>query len=86
MGMASDLEHAFSFIYKANMGNGLTEHELDHVFIGFSNAIPHINPAEVQDYQYFGMDVLEKNLEEMPEKFTVWFRKAFPRIKTFLNK
>ena len=28
------VQYAFHFIYKANMGNGLTEHEFDHVFIG----------------------------------------------------
>ena len=29
MGFDCDLEEAFSFIYKANVGDGLTEHEFD---------------------------------------------------------
>ncbi|MEG1198654.1 MAG: isopentenyl-diphosphate Delta-isomerase, partial [Algoriella sp.] len=34
MGFDCDLEFKFSFIYKAHLDNNLTEHELDHVFIG----------------------------------------------------
>jgi isopentenyl-diphosphate delta-isomerase len=34
MGFKAELK-AFSFIYKAPFDNGLTEHELDHVMIGY---------------------------------------------------
>ena len=35
MGMKVPLNELFTFIYKASFDNGLTEHELDHVLIGF---------------------------------------------------
>ena len=36
MGMICDLKFKFNFIYKAKLDNNLYEHELDHVFFGFS--------------------------------------------------
>ena len=43
MGFVSELKELFSFIYKAPFENGLTEHELDHVMIGYFNEEPIIN-------------------------------------------
>ena len=37
MGIETLLTEIFSFTYKANMENGLTEHELDHVFVGITD-------------------------------------------------
>ena len=37
MGFTAKLKELFHFIYKAPFDNGLTEHELDHVMIGYSN-------------------------------------------------
>jgi isopentenyl-diphosphate delta-isomerase len=34
MGISTEIEFAFSFLYKAEFENGLTENEFDHVFIG----------------------------------------------------
>src|SRR5690349_1614227 len=41
MGMSCETTFAFSFIYKTKFENGLTEHEFDHVYCGFSDALPH---------------------------------------------
>lgn len=35
LGIDAELSEKFSFIYKADVGNGLWEHELDHVLQGF---------------------------------------------------
>ena len=34
MGMTCPMHEVYTFIYKAPVGEGLTEHEFDHVFIG----------------------------------------------------
>ena len=49
MGFVTELTDILSFIYKAPFDNGLTEHELDHILIGYYNAPPTINPEEVAD-------------------------------------
>ncbi|MFM7472823.1 MAG: isopentenyl-diphosphate Delta-isomerase, partial [Crocinitomicaceae bacterium] len=37
MGMAVDLDEVFQFVYKAPLDNDLTEFELDHVLVGYSD-------------------------------------------------
>ena len=50
MGIKASLQNLFSFIYKTSFDNGLIEHELDHVLLGFSNDEPKINSNEVDYY------------------------------------
>ncbi|MEJ2594202.1 MAG: isopentenyl-diphosphate Delta-isomerase [bacterium] len=85
MGFDSDMEEIFSFIYKANVGGGLTEHEFDHVFMGTSDKTPEPNPDEVSDWKYVDMDWLYKDVEEHPENYTVWFIIALAEVKKHLE-
>lgn len=80
MGMETSLTELFSFIYKAPFDNGLTEHELDYVLIGFSNEIPIINPSEVADYQYKSLNDIQQDISLNPEKYTAWFKIIFDRF------
>ena len=52
MGFQTNLKELFHFIYKAPFDNGLTEHELDHVMIGYYNEAPIINPEEVENWKW----------------------------------
>src|SRR5690606_10801431 len=52
MGLKSNLELVYSFIYYTTVENNLTEHELDHVFVGYSDQNPLPNDDEVQDYKW----------------------------------
>ena len=51
MGFETELKELFHFIYKAPFDNGLTEHELDHVMIGYYNEEPLINNDEVENWK-----------------------------------
>ncbi len=86
MGFDCDIEKAFHFTYKADVGQGLTEHEFDHVFIGNSNQHPEINPAEVHDWKYSSMADIRDDMKKHPEQYTVWFRIAFDEVEKFLLK
>ncbi|MEJ5265353.1 MAG: isopentenyl-diphosphate Delta-isomerase [Bacteroidales bacterium] len=86
MGMTCvPLYKAFNFIYKAELGNGLTEHELDHVFYGFCDDEPRINPEEVMAWKTIAPLQIEKELLHSSDSYTVWFRMLFPRMKAFLE-
>lgn len=74
MGMEEELTFLFKFIYKAPFENGLTEHEMDHVFIGRSDILPEINPSEAAAYRYMTLEEIRKDMQENPRKYTVWFR------------
>lgn len=80
MGMDADLRPLFSFIYKADMGNGLIEHELDHVLVGYANTEPHINLQEVASYRSMRLADIQMDLQRRPERYTEWFKIVFDRF------
>jgi isopentenyl-diphosphate Delta-isomerase len=81
MGLQCDLKFLFSFRYKEDVGSGLTEHELDHVFIGKTNATPKVNSSEASDWSFYTTDELGIHLKETPERFTKWFQLIYQRVK-----
>lgn len=84
MGMYSDVKELFSFIYKEKLDNELTEHELDHVFIGVTDALPTINEEEVAEYKYVSIDLLKKDIELNPQNYTVWFKKIYENVNEYI--
>ena len=84
MGLVVDMKEVFSFIYKANLKNGLIEHEFDHVLVGYTDLNPEINTNEVEDWDWVDLSYLEKDLDENP-KFTEWFKIIFLRVKNYVN-
>lgn len=86
MGFSVPLEAVFSFIYRAELDNELTEHELDHVLIGRYNDAPKMNPEEVEDWKYIGLDELASDMTTHPERYTEWFKIIFDRVREALIK
>jgi len=80
MGMVCDFEEAFSFLYKADVGQGLTEYEFDHVFIGISDIKPKINHEEVASWKYVDMKWLEDDVIANPAQYTEWFKIALAEV------
>lgn len=80
MGMTCNVEKAFEFTYRAEMANGLIEHEYDHVYVGISDAVPDPEPLEVAEYAYEDVKTLKDEIMQFPEKFTPWFRLLFDRV------
>ena len=85
MGLQSDLREIFSFIYKEQLDNGMTEHELDHVFIGISDDLPALNHHEVMDWRNVSYTDLEREIAENPAHFTVWFRQIYRQVNECLK-
>lgn len=77
------LKFAFKYTYKARLDQGLTEHELDHVFIGESNELPKADPSEVMDWRYISEHELLSEINKSPEAFTEWFKFILPEIIKF---
>lgn len=85
MGFKTDLKELFHFIYKAPFDNGLTEHELDHVLIGYFNDNPKINPEEVENWKWMKIEDVKIDIEKQPEIYTVWFKIIFDEFYHFLE-
>ena len=81
MGFDAELKEAFSFIYKvADKNSGLTEWEFDHVFIGEHDGEVPFNPEEADDFKFISIPELKRDVEKNPEKYTLWFRTALPKV------
>lgn len=86
MGFTTEVNKVFDFVYKAEVGQGLIEHEFDHVLIGFYENAPALNREEAMDWKWMNMADIANEMESNPEQFTVWFRIAFPRLKAFVDE
>jgi isopentenyl-diphosphate delta-isomerase len=80
MGITTKVFKAFDFIYQAELPDNLNEYEFDHVFIGNYDADVRPNHLEVANFVYQSIEEVEANLESHPEKYTVWFKIAFPKV------
>ncbi|MCI4442043.1 MAG: isopentenyl-diphosphate Delta-isomerase [Lentimicrobium sp.] len=86
MGFETGLKELFHFIYKAPFDNGLTEHELDHVMIGYYNDEPKINTDEVENWKWMSIEEVAKDIQLKPEIYTVWFKIIFDEFYHFLEE
>ena len=85
MGFQVELKELFHFIYKAPFDNGLTEHELDHVMIGYSNEIPRINPDEVESWKWMKIEDIKEDMIQNPALYTIWFKIIFDEFYHYLE-
>ena len=79
MGFTTDLKEVFWFVYKAPFENGLTEHELDHVMVGYYDEAPKINKEEVASYKWMSLIDVKKSIEKNPKEYTEWFKIIFDK-------
>lgn len=86
MGMKVELTEMFHFIYKAPFDNGLTEHELDHVMIGYSNEEPVINKEEVESWKWMKIEDVKSDMKQNPDEYTVWFKIIFEEFYHHFEK
>jgi isopentenyl-diphosphate delta-isomerase len=85
MGFNTELKELFHFIYKAPFDNGLTEHELDHVMIGYSNEVPNINPDEVESWKWMKIEDIKEDMIQNPALYTIWFKIIFDEFYHYLE-
>jgi isopentenyl-diphosphate delta-isomerase len=87
MGFTTSLNEVFSFIYKAPFENGLTEHEFDHVLIGYFDEEPNINQEEVEEYKWMMLEDVKAEIENNSSEYTAWFKiifkESYNKIKNY---
>ena len=80
MGMECTLHYAFSFIYQAELEDGLSEHEFDHVFWGINDSEPIPEPKEAAAFKFLSMKELASDLKLNPGYYTEWLKICFDRV------
>lgn len=81
LGFTTPLKKAFSFTYRADFENGLTENEFDHVFTGVYDGAIKPDADEVKDYTFMSVSEIEDSINLQPWRYTPWFVIAFPEVK-----
>ena len=80
MGIETDLTEIFKFTYKAKLDKNLTEHEFDHVFVGYCDAEIVLNKEEVEDYYFGTIEEINEKIQLNPSHYTPWFLIAYPKV------
>jgi isopentenyl-diphosphate delta-isomerase len=83
MGMSCELQIVDSIIYKAQLDQGMIEHEFDYILIGKTDDLPKINPLEVEHYAYFSLESIKRSVTENPSNYTEWFKIIFPKLSFY---
>jgi isopentenyl-diphosphate delta-isomerase len=71
-GIDCDLVRAFEFIYRAELENGLIEHELDHVFVATFDGEPRLDPRESDAWEWADPPALARDIAAHPERYSAW--------------
>ena len=85
MGFVTELEEKTSFIYKAPFDNGLTEHELDHIMVGYYDDVPSLNQEEVKDWKWMSLEAVKNDIIINPSSYTAWFKIIFDKFYNYIN-
>lgn len=69
-------EHRGQVEYRADVGDGMTEHELVEVFVVEAQRDLHVqlNPDEVMDTRWVTPAQLREEIAQTPQIFTPWLR------------
>lgn len=85
MGLQLSLREVGVFHYIAHFANGLTENEVDHVFVGLYDEQAETgfkpDPQEVMASRWVSLEALETELQATPELFTPWLTQALGVLK-----
>jgi farnesyl-diphosphate farnesyltransferase len=76
MGIDCDLNEILAFRYRAELEDGLIEHEYDHVFIGLFDGTPQPDPNEVEDWRWEAFSQARSDAKQNPSEYTRWFSTA----------
>ena len=81
MGFTNQLSAIGSLCYRAELENGLIEHEYDHILVGKYSGQPiRINPMEVLAYKWISVQEALDCLQEDTTTFTPWFSLVLQHI------
>jgi len=81
MGFDCPLTHRFSFTYRADLDQGLVEHEFDHVFDGRYPDPPEPDPTEVGEWRRAPVPALLADLVKNPGRYSAWLAPALEGLR-----
>ena len=80
VGINTDIEEVFSFIYMNKFNDNLYEYEYDHVFVGEYEGDFFLNQKEASDAKWIDINELKKDLVINPKSYSSWFIISAPKV------
>lgn len=80
LGVHFPVKECFSFVYRAEFKDGITEYEYDHVFLADYCGTVNPNYDEIEELKWVDISELEDELIHNPQQFTMWFIIAAPQV------
>lgn len=77
-------EELFFFNYFSQY-DGLSEYEIDHVFLTDYHGELKVDPDEIMELRWVALEDLQKEMEAEPQKFSTWFLIAAPRVVEYVK-
>ena len=74
MGFSCELTPLRTLIYRADVGSGLIEHELVHLFLGCWRGAVAPDADEAEAHAWRPLRAVRAEAAAKPERFTAWFR------------
>ena len=74
LGVDCELKFVLRTHYRADVGNGLIEDEVVHLFLGAYDGPVTPDPAEVADFAWASRAELRARIAERPDDYTYWFK------------
>jgi len=76
------IQFLYKFKYQASFEDVGSEHELCHVFFGYTNSDVVAHPDEVAEWRYISPDALTREIAADGECYTPWLKLEWQRIRT----
>lgn len=86
LGISTQVNKTFEFVYRAKFENGITEYEYDHVFVADYCGTIYPNSDEISETRWISFAALGNELMNNPDNFTTWFLISAPKVLSLLNR
>jgi len=80
LGVSTQLNWLYKFIYQADFEDVGAEHELCHVLIGRFDGDIQVHPDEIAAWRWLTIDQISQELIECAERYTPWFKLEWQRL------
>lgn len=82
-----EVRFLYKFKYQASFRDIGSEHELCHVFAGYTDQDVRAHPEEIAEWRYVSPDRLTREIARSGDRFTPWLKMEWAHIRTnFLDE
>lgn len=81
LGFTCPVEFVYKFQYHAEYREAGSETELCWVYVGTSDAPVQVNDTEIAAWRYVKPEILDREIAEIPNRFTPWLKMEWQRLR-----